>query len=443
MHQHSPSIRRRSDEDSPLALGTRPCTSSPAKPKVPPTIGGNRQTRKSADYDVGIVGAGPYGLSAAAHLKTSGTDVRVFGKPMAFWSDRMPEGMLLRSPRVASNLSDPQGRLTLGEYETVAGTRPCAPVLLETFVAYGRWFQQQLSVDLDQRDIFSIRRDATGFVASLDGGQLMRFRRIVVAAGIGSFVRRPTVFERLDHTLVSHCYEGRPVHQFAGKRVIVIGAGQSSLESAALLHEAGADVELIARNSALRWIGGHPWLHRLGPISDLLYSKHDVGPAGISRLVAFPRVVHRIPLSLRDRIRTRAVRPAGARWLPDRLAHVKITTGRTVLQADSIGQEARLKLDDGSERAADHVLLGTGYSVDIGKYQFLSPDLVSAVRTQGGYPVLASGFRCSVPGLYFIGATAARSFGPLLYFVAGTEFASRVLTSHVTHASRASARSLA
>src|SRR4029077_19666301 len=219
---------------------------------------------------------------------------------------------------------------------------------------------------------------------------------------------------------------------FAGKRVAVVGAGQSALESAALLHESNADVEVIARQSHLRWIGQHSWLHHMGPISSMLYSSHDVGPAGISRLVAYPNLVARVPLNLRDRIRSRAVRPAGARWLPDRLATVKITTGRNVSQAVAVGDEVVLKLDDGSERRVDHVLLGTGYQVDISRYDFLSPELTRDVQQFDGYPKLASGFRSSIPGLHFIGATAARSFGPLLYFVAGTEFASRELVSHLS-----------
>ncbi len=68
---------------------------------------------------------------------------------------------------------------------------------------------------------------------------------------------------------------------FPGKRVVVIGAGQSALESAALLQETGAEVEVVAKISQMRWIGMHSWLHHLGPISMMLYSKYDVGPAGI------------------------------------------------------------------------------------------------------------------------------------------------------------------
>jgi len=395
-------------------------------------LGPSQPRRPTIDCEVAVIGAGPYGLSAAAHLKSIGISVRVFGEPMAFWAKKMPEGMLLRSPRAASNISDPARTFTLESYETAFGKAPNAPVPLGTFVDYGRWFCKHFSDDLDQTNVVSIRPEREGFAVMLESGDTIRVHRLVVAAGIGPFKRIPDVFKHLDPALASHCYEGKNIRDFAGKRVAVIGAGQSALESAALLHEAGAEVEVIAKIPCLRWIGMHQWLHKLGPISSLLYSYHDIGPAGISRLVAMPDVMRQVPLGMRDKIRIRAVRPAASPWLPERLTKVKVSTGRMVIDARAVGNEVRLKLDDGSERSAHHVLMGTGYSVDIGKYEFMSPELLNGVQLFDGYPVLTSGFCSSVPGLHFIGATAARSFGPLLYFVTGTEFASRQLTSYIS-----------
>lgn len=402
--------------------------------KVNDTIASTQSpsARGSAHCHVAIIGAGPYGLSAGVHLKAMGIAVRVFGEPMEFWASKMPEGMLLRSPRVASSLSDPDRTFTLEAYEAASKTQPCAPVRLDTFVEYGRWFRHQLGSDLDQRTVSRVDRDHSGFRLTLQDGEEIRSTFVVIAAGIGPFKKKPAVFKDLSSEQAVHCYEGRDVRKFAGKRVAVIGAGQSALESAALLHEANAQVEVIVRESHVRWIGMHSWLHHLGPVSSLLYSSHDVGPLGISRLVAYPKVVSRVPLKVRDKIRTRAVRAAGARWLPERLSAVKIVTGRTVANASVVGDEVALKLDDGSDRRVDHVLLGTGYQVDISRYDFLPPELTREIKQFDGYPKLASGFRSSVPGLHFIGATAARTFGPLLYFVAGTEFASRELVSHIS-----------
>ena len=386
----------------------------------------------TADCDVAVIGAGPYGLSAGVHLKAKGISARVFGEPMEFWAHKMPEGMLLRSPRVASSLSDPDRAFTLEAYEAASKKEPCVPLPLDTFVEYGKWFRHQLGSDLDQRTVQRVERDQAGFRLTLQDGTEVRSTSVVIAAGVGPFGKKPAVFQNLSPQQAIHCYEGRGVRKFAGKRVAVIGAGQSALESAALLHEAGAHVEVIARQTEFRWIGQHSWLHHMGPLSSMLYSSHDVGPLGISRLVAYPKLVSYIPLGIRDKIRMRAVRAAGSRWLPARLANVTLTLARSVLEAKTIGEEITLKLDDGSERRVDHVLLGTGYQVDMSRYDFLPADVTRDIEQFDGYPKLASGFRCSVPGLHFIGATAARSFGPLLYFVAGTEFASRELTSHLS-----------
>ncbi|HXM98397.1 MAG TPA: NAD(P)-binding domain-containing protein, partial [Candidatus Dormibacteraeota bacterium] len=235
------------------------------------------------DCQVAIVGAGPYGLSAAAHLKDKGVSVRVFGRPMEFWAEKMPAGMLLRSPRVASNISDPSRGATLDAFENAVAISPRAPLPLETFVDYGRWFQKQMVSDLDRREVASISRNGKGFAIKLEDGELLHSQRVVIAAGIGLFQRIPSAFASLPTEQVSHCYQGCDVKSFSGKRVAVIGAGQSALECAALLQEAEAEVEVIAKISALRWIGMHPWLHRLGPVSSMLYSQHDIGPAGISR----------------------------------------------------------------------------------------------------------------------------------------------------------------
>lgn len=394
----------------------------------------NRSNGNGSEHihcEVAVIGAGPYGLSAGAHLKAKGVVVRVFGEPMEFWAKKMPEGMLLRSPRVASNISDPDHAFTLEAYEAAAKIAPRAPLPLDTFVEYGKWFRRQLGSDLDQRTVRRVDREPQGFRLTLQDGEMIRCGRVVVATGIGPFKRKPAVFQGLPAGRVSHCYEGRDVHRFSSRRVAVIGAGQSALESAALLHEAGADVEIIVRNTHLRWIGMHKWLHQLGPISKMLYSQHDVGPIGISRLVAYPTLMSYVPLKVRDKIRKRAVRPAGSPWLTNRLSNAKITTGRGVQHVTTAGNQVDLKLSDGTERRVDHVVLGTGYDVDISRYDFLPPELLQSVRQFEGYPKLSAGFVSSVPGLHFIGATAARCFGPLLYFVAGTEFASRELVSYI------------
>ena len=384
--------------------------------------------QQPVDCDVAIIGAGPYGLSAAAHLHSLGLDTQLFGEPMEFWATGMPPGMLLRSPREASTIADPKDAYTLEAYEKVSNTQPVKRVAGKTFVCYGKWFQKQIGAKHDRRHVKQLCRDSACFRMILEDGEEIVSRRVVVAAGIGAFYKNPEVFAHLSPQRASHCYEGKRFSEM-GKRIAIIGAGQSALECAALLKEEGVEVEVIARIPQLRWIGMHPRLHNLGPISKMLYSKHDIGPIGLSRLVAYPNLLYRFPMGPKDKIRTRAVRSAGAPWLIPRLGDVKITTGRSVTSAKEVGEEVELRLDDGTERRVDHVLMGTGYRVDLAAYKFLAPELRNEIRQLDGYPDVASGFTTSVPGLHFTGAPTARRFGPLVYFVTGTEWASRELAS--------------
>jgi FAD-dependent urate hydroxylase len=381
--------------------------------------------------DVAIIGAGPYGLSAGAHLRgVNGLNVRVLGEPMSFWSRQMPVGMLLRSPWAGSHLSDPKGALTLDAYRAANSGHFGSPVPLDRFIDYGRWFQRQTVPEVDERQVSLVESCAGGFRLKLGDGQTIQSRRVVVAAGIAQFAWRPEPLRNLPFDLASHSSEQNDLSRFSGKSVVVVGAGQSALESAALLHEAGANIELLVQSSLVRWLWQRPLLHTW-PIEPLLYAPPDVGPALISQVVARPNWYRRMPRKWQDKWGSRSIRAAGAGWLKPRLDNVPTITGRAIVSATPIGRRLGLKLDDGSERTVDHVLMGTGYRVDIAKYSFLSKSLLASIRHVGGYPRLNDGFESSVPGLYFLGAPAAWSFGPLMRFVAGAEFATRSLARRV------------
>jgi len=382
--------------------------------------------------DVAIIGAGPYGLAAAAHLRTvKGLELRVFGEPMAFWNHHMPAGMLLRSNWTATHIADPSDLLTLEAFQAARGHRFSAPVPLDDFVRYGLWYQRQAVPDVDRRTVARVESDPLGFRLRLQDGEVLASRRIVIAAGIGAFAYKPPEFRHLLPSLVTHTSEHQNLRDFRGKTVLVVGGGQSALESGALLNEADAEVEIVAGAPRIHWLQG--WasrtLHyRLGKFTkQLLYAPTDVGPAGISQLLARPDLVRRLPRRVQDKLRRRATRPAGARWLVKRLQKVPITLGRSVVSVALAGGRVRVRLDDQSERIADHVLLGTGYRVDLSRYDFLSPELARSVQSYNRYPCLKEGFETSVKGLHILGAPAAWSFGPLMQFVSGTHFAGREL----------------
>jgi hypothetical protein len=383
------------------------------------------RSRGANTCDVAIVGAGPYGLTAAAHL--SGLDVRVFGRPMSFWREHMPRGMLLRSPREASNLSSPAVALRLDDYELERGLVVPQPLPLETFIDYASWFQRRAVPETDPRTVRLVQRTDESFLLTLDDDEELHARRVVVAAGIEPFAWRPPEFAGLPPEKISHSVDQADLGRFAEARVCVVGGGQSAIESAALLHEAGANVEVIARAQSVNWLVRSGWLHRAGPLRRLLYAPSDIGPAGVSWLVQLPGIFRRIPRRIQDPLAERSVRAAASAWLVPRVADVPMALGQRVVSADEVGGHVRLLLDDSSVRTADHVLLATGYRVDIRRYRFLAPALLDAVDRFGGYPKLGACFESSVPGLYFVGAPAAWSFGPLFRFVAGAEYAARSL----------------
>jgi FAD-dependent urate hydroxylase len=382
--------------------------------------------------DIVVLGAGPYGLSAAAHLRTiKGLECRVFGEPMSFWSRNMPKGMFLRSNWTATQISCPTRSLTL---EAFQADRQCSfqtPVPLDRFVEYGLWYQQSAVPDLDTRRVEAVERGGKGFIVSLQDGERVETRRVVIAGGIGSFARRPVQFAAIPQAVVSHTVDHPDFAAFVGKRVLVLGSGQSALESGALLHEAGADVEIVGRAASIHWLQG--WTsktlhHRMGSsTSRLLYAPTDVGPAGLSQLLARPHLLRRLPRPIQDKLRRRAIRPAGSRWLVERLANVPIMLNRSVASVDMSGDQVRIRFSGGIERTVDHVFLGTGFQIDVAKYSFLTAQLLQDIVRVNGFPVLDEGMETSVPGLHMIGAPAAYSFGPLLQFVSGTHFASRSL----------------
>lgn len=378
-----------------------------------------------------IVGAGPYALATAAYLRTAGVEPRIFGEPMGFW-ETMPKGMFLRSYRSASSIADPEGKLSLDGYEASIGHPLPSPLPLEHFIAYGRWFQQQAAPDVDRRRVQLLSAENGHFSLALDDGEALDAERVVVAAGIAPFAWTPEAFSGLPPELASHASEHRVFDRFHGKRVLVIGGGQSALESAALLHEAGADVEVLVRARGIRYLRGDRLYAQSGLLRDVFYPPHGVGPPGLNILMGTPRLFRMFPPGLGAKLARRSIRPAAAAWLRDRLAPIRLTTERIVESSTAENGHVRLRLDDGSERTGDHLILGTGYRVDITRYPFLDRSLAESVATAGGYPILSRSFESSVRGMYFLGAPAAVSAGPGMRFVSHTGPAASAVTRSVT-----------
>jgi thioredoxin reductase len=391
----------------------------------------------STMHDVAVIGAGPYGLASAAHMRARGLDVYALGRPMELWERQMPAGMFLRSSWEASTISDPDGALTLDAYEEIHALHLDRPIPLADYLRYARWYQRQALPDVDERRVVHLLRAHKGFELRLDDDDTVAARRVVIATGPADFVRRPAHFAGLPASHVRHSTEVGELREFAGRRTVVVGAGQSAVELAALLHESGAQVEIIARATLIRWLRRSAWLHaREGAVRRALYPPTDVGPVGLSHLVARPNAFRRVPARLGGRIAYRCIRPAASGWLRERTQAVAVTLGRTVVSATADGDVLRLGLDDHTTREVDRLVLATGFDVRADRHPLLGPELLAQLRTRGGAPLLGPGLESSVPGLHFVGALAAGSFGPVMRFVSGTPFTGRELTEHIARGRR-------
>jgi pyridine nucleotide-disulfide oxidoreductase len=380
-------------------------------------------------FDAVVIGAGPYGLAVSAELRRTGADVHVFGDAMSFWMRQMPKGMCLRSSWSASHIGDPNSPLNLNLFAQDRAGGIARPIPIADFIAYGHWFKAQALPDLDPRSVTRVEAMADGFRLTLADGESIQVRRVIVAAGIAPFAARPAMFDGLSPDHASHSVEHADLARFAGRRVVVIGGGQSATESAVLLQENGAEVEMLMRARNFRWVGRAP---REGVFGPILFDRTDVGPAFVSHLVAHPMVVRALPRAMQRDAARRALAPGASLWLRPRMGGLVVSMGRHVVDVAQRDGRVHLRLDDGSSREVDHVLMATGYRVDIRRYPFLAPELVARVRCVEGHPVLDTGFETSVPGLHFVGAPAMYSFGPLLRFVSGTEFAARMVKRRVT-----------
>lgn len=392
---------------------------------------------------VAIIGAGPYGLSLASHLAARGVEHRILGQTMATWDRHMPNGMFLKSEGFASNIDEPEGRWTLRAFCEQAAL-PYAdigpPVPIETFRSYGHWFQRHLVPHVEEDAVTGVSRDGEGFSVELRSGARVTARRVVVASGIAGFAHVPRELQSLPAGLVSHTHEHVDFAKFRGCRVAVIGAGQSALETAALLQEAGAYPELIVRSAVVHWnpepeiddyhAASRPWHLRPTPL----------GAGGeIWRYWKALRAFYLLPEHKRVRFVQRAFGPAGAWWLRSRVVdEVPVRLGRRLVAAEAANSGVIIELACASETQhlrVDHVVAGTGYSIDVDMLTFLSPELrsrLSRIRTAGGAPALSGRFESSEPGLYFIGLAAANTYGPAMRFVCGTSFAAPRLARHLS-----------
>ena len=389
--------------------------------------------------DIAIVGAGPYGLSIAAHLRKTRLTYRIFGTPMQSWRQQMPKGMLLKSDGFASSLYDPDSEFTLEHY-CAEKNLPYAdvgiPVPCETFIDYGLEFQKRLVPTLEETNIISVRKTAEGFELQTADGKTVRARKVIVAAGITHFGYLPPFLAGLPREFVTHSSDHHDLSKFRGQKVAVIGAGASAVDIAAILHEEGAKVELVARREAIAFHSKPDGKPR-SLVQKLMNPRSGLGLGWKSRLCTdVPLLFHAMPRNLRFRAVQSHLGPAPGWFVRDKvIGKFPQHMGSQIKSASIEKGKVRLEIvqKDGSTASvvADHVIGATGFRVSIARLGFLEESLRQQIRADEDTPVLSTNFESSVPGLYLVGVASANCFGPLTRFAYGAKFTAKHIANHL------------
>jgi len=337
-------------------------------------------------------------------------------------------------------MSCPQAGYDLAGYcrsERIEGIERGTPLSIERFLDYADWYIKQLVPDVSDVTVTGIEAVNSGFRVSFADAEPVEARNVVIATGILPHSHISAELSGLPSDLISHTADHHQFDRFRGRRVAVVGAGSSALETAALLHETGCDVQLVVRcpDSPIWGSRALP----LNPVRRLRNNKLCEGwkcPFWNS-----PTAFRRLPQEVRMVKARTVLGPLGAWWLRDRVEGVVEILGETHVQGvQPNGSGVKLLLDGPrkSSLEVDHVIAGTGFRIDINRLTYLPAELRARIATLSGYPVLTRVGESTVPGLYFAGAPAAFGLGPSMRFIAGTHNLAGYLARSVTRRAKGS-----
>ncbi|TNJ57724.1 lysine N(6)-hydroxylase/L-ornithine N(5)-oxygenase family protein [Paenibacillus hemerocallicola] len=365
--------------------------------------------------DLIIIGAGPYGISLAAHAKAKGLTCKLLGKPMHFWKRQMPQSMFIRTHPDSIQLSDERVEYTLPRFCEETGAELAIPLPRPVFVDYAFWFAAKTGVEFTPETVVRLDSEAGGYDAVTETGQRYRAKNAIVATGLQHYAHIPDVLAGISSSLVSHTFGYTDFQPFAGKKVAVLGSGQSAWEAAALLHRAGSDTELIYRRETPNY---REAVTTGKELIDLASAFYDLPP---------------------DKKRERRSQPPGsvAHFLRPYVEGNVRETGNVSIESAEVDAAGKLllRLSNGERRVVDHLIAATGYRIDLDRVPFISRELSSRIPREdesgGGFPKLGAHFESGLPGLYFAGPLASYSHGPAFRFIAGLHKTCNTIMEHI------------
>lgn len=372
-------------------------------------------------HDLIIIGAGPYGLAAAAEARKEKLDYLLIGRPMNFWLKSMPGFMLLRSPFIASSIYSPDSSLSLKNYyrETGREIQRRKPVPLAIYLKYIDWYVKKAGLHIREEEVVHISREGSAaFTVTTGTGEILRAKTVIMAVGNPSFATIPEQLRGVERKYFSHTVDLPEFSSLAKKKVLVVGGGQSAIEACWGLIQAGAEVELTHRQKKLVW-------HNI-PLRINIPLLHF--------FVAFPTVLELVPWPVRKLVGDMVSEPTVDKWLRPKVES-KITeyAGTVISTVEEVPGGVKVLFADGRETVVEHLVLGTGYGVDVKKLSLLDPGIVNTLEIRDGYPVISGNLESSIAGLFFTGVLAKGRFGPTFNFIFASPAGAKRVIKGVRH----------
>ncbi len=375
------------------------------------------------EIDLLIIGAGPFGLAMAAQSQHLGIDYLVVGKPMEFWKLNMPEGMYLRS--ACDWHLDPQNVDTIDCFLQTQGltTADVEPLSHPFYLSYVQWFQERKQIDVLPVYVQQLNHDREGdypFHALMEDGQTIRAARVVIAVGFKYFRNIPdSLVDRLPAGHFTHTCDLVEFTALKGKRCFIIGGRQSAFEWTALLNEAGAStVDISYRHDSPAFTEADwSWVN---PMVDAIVD----APEWFRNLSAGEKdgINHRLWAEGRLKVEP---------WLEERVMKESVRLWpHTQLQSCDLlpNGDLEIGLDNGEKLTVDHLILATGYKVEIDQVPFLRQgNILSALTIKNGYPVLDAYFQTNVRGLFITSLAASQDFGPFFGFTIAVRTSAKLI----------------